>query len=87
MVKPPDLVAALKGASGNPLYEPELPPPTPTRVLPPSRRGKKAITGHFDPAVGKQLKQLALDRNTTVQALLQEALNDLLSKYGRLPLA
>ncbi len=36
---------------------------------PPSRQGKKAITGHFDPAVSRQLKQIALDRDTTVQAL------------------
>lgn len=30
-----------------------------------------AIAGHFDPAVGKQLRQLALDNDTTVQALFQ----------------
>ena len=40
-----------------------------------------AIAGHFDPAVGKQLRQLALDNDTTVQALLEEALNDLLPNY------
>ena len=31
-----------------------------------------AIAGHFDPAVGKQLRQLALDNDTTVQALLEQ---------------
>ena len=55
--------------------------------VPPSRQGKKAVTGHFDPAVSRQLKQLALDRDTTVQSLLTEALNILFEKYGRNPIA
>ena len=54
---------------------------------PPSRQGKKAITGHFDPAVSRQLKQIALDHDTTVQALLAEALNDLFEKYNSNPIA
>ena len=54
---------------------------------PPSRQGKKAITGHFDPAVSRQLKQIALDHDTTVQALLGEALNDLFVKYKQNPIA
>jgi hypothetical protein len=32
-------------------------------------------------------KQLALDRDTTVQALMIEAANDLLRKYRRRPVA
>ncbi|MDZ8242001.1 MAG: hypothetical protein RMZ69_33510 [Nostoc sp. ChiQUE01a] len=55
--------------------------------VPPSRVGKRAIAGHFDPAVSKQLKQLALEEDSTVQALLQEALNDLFTKYGKPPIA
>ncbi len=55
--------------------------------LPPSRQGKKAIAGHFDPAVSKQLKQLALEEDTTVQALLAEALNDLFEKYDKKAIA
>lgn len=54
---------------------------------PPSREGKKAISGFFDPAVSKQLKQLALDQDASVQALLAEALNDLFVKHGQKPLA
>ena len=54
---------------------------------PSSRQGKKAITGHFDPAVSRQLKQIALDNDTTVQALLGEALNDLFVKYKQNPIA
>lgn len=46
-----------------------------TRVpLPPSRVGKKAIACYFDPAVSKQLKRIALDRDLSVQALLSGAL-------------
>lgn len=48
---------------------------------PKSREGKKAIAGHFDPAVAWQLKKLALDRQVTVQKLLEEALEDLFEKY------
>lgn len=62
----------------------EDPKAKPTRSLvPPSRAGKKALTGHFDPAVSKQLKQIALDRDRSVQALLSEALNDFFQKYKK----
>ena len=45
------------------------------------------ITGHFDPAVSKQLKLLAINNDSTVQAMLAEALNDLFEKYGKPPIA
>lgn len=51
------------------------------------RLGKKVIAGHFDPAVSKQLKQIALDQDTTVQNLLAEALNDLFEKYTKRQIA
>jgi len=54
---------------------------------PPSRIGKKVIAGHFDPAVSKQLRQMALEEDSTVQALLTEAINDLFAKYGKPPIA
>ena len=49
----------------------------------PSRIGKKTIAAHFDPAVSKQLKQIGLERDSSTQALLREALNDLFAKYGK----
>jgi hypothetical protein len=52
-------------------------------TLPPSRQGKKALTGYFDPGVLKQLKVMAAAEETTVQALMTEALNDLFKKYGK----
>jgi hypothetical protein len=49
----------------------------------PSRDGRRLIAGHFDPKVAKQLKLLAAEEDTTVQALLEEALNLLFVKKGR----
>lgn len=51
--------------------------------LPPSRQGKRALTGYFDPEVLKQLKVMAAAEDTTIQALMTEALNDLFKKYGK----
>lgn len=51
--------------------------------LPPSRRGKRALTGYFDPEVIKQLKLLAAAEDKTMQALMSEAINELFKKYGR----
>jgi hypothetical protein len=53
----------------------------------PSRIGKKTVAAHFDPAVSKQLKHLGLERDTSTQALLREAINDLFAKYGKPPIA
>lgn len=86
------LSTALHEASGK--KQPTAPPVTPpaqapaqAAAPPPSRQGKKIISGYFDPAVTKQLKQLALDDDTTLQALLAEAINDLFLKYGKKPIA
>jgi hypothetical protein len=85
--KKPSLSDALHEASGkrspgSPVAGGGAPAPTYGGDLPPSRRGKKIVSGYFDPAVSRQLKQLALDHDKTVQSLLAEALNDLFEKYG-----
>ena len=54
---------------------------------PPSRINTKAITGHFDPDVSKQLKMLAVTKDSSIQALLREAINDLFTKHGKNPIA
>jgi len=59
----------------------------PSTNMAPSREGKKAITGFFDPAVSRQLKQIALEEDSNIQALLREALNDLFIKRGKSPIA
>jgi hypothetical protein len=53
----------------------------------PSRQGLKAISGHFDPAVSKQLRLLAIELDSNVQDLLSEAINDLFTKRGKSPIA
>jgi len=45
--------------------------------------GTKQIAAHFPAEVAWQLRQLAVERRTTVQALMGEALNDLFQKHGR----
>ena len=59
----------------------------PSASMAPSREGKKAITGFFDPAISRQLKQIALEEDSNIQALLREALNDLFIKRGKSPIA
>ena len=53
----------------------------------PSRVGKKTIAAHFDPAVSKQLKLIGLEADLSTQDLLREAINDLVAKYGKAPIA
>lgn len=87
MTKKTTLVEALRQAkfpTEAPLVEEKK---TTSSVSAPSRQGKKGITGFFDPSVSRQMRQLALDQNKTIQGLLQEALNDLFSKYGKPPIA
>ena len=43
------------------------------------------MTSDFDPGVSKQLKQLALDEDSTVQQLLGEALDLLFQARGKPP--
>jgi hypothetical protein len=47
----------------------------------------RGILTRINPEGLKALRQLALDRDTTVQALMIEAANDLLRKYKRRPVA
>jgi len=48
-----------------------------------TRVGKKKVTANLDPATHKQLKSLALDLDTTTEALLDEAIRDLFAKHGK----
>lgn len=57
--------------------------PVPSVNPAPSRIGKKALIGYFDPGVSKQLKQMALNNDSSVQELLREALNDLFEKHKK----
>jgi hypothetical protein len=55
----------------------------PAKFFRPSRDNRKFVGGHFPPDVGKQLRMIAIEDDTTVQALLEEALNLLFVKKGR----
>jgi hypothetical protein len=82
------LSAALREASGT--QDPSGRPPnaeTPSYTTAPSREGKKVVAGYFDPAVSRQLKQLALEENSSLQDLLREAINDLFRKRGKSAIA
>ena len=58
-----------------------------TRYQAPSRLGKKAITGYYDPAVRQQLAILAAEEQRSQNDLIAEALNLLFRQYGKSPIA
>ena len=49
----------------------------------PGRANKSNVTGYFPGEVKRQLRLLAAERDTTIQHLLAEALNDLFAKNGK----
>jgi antitoxin-like ribbon-helix-helix protein len=53
----------------------------------PARVGKRQVAAFFAPEVGRALKLLAAERDSTVQALMAEALNDLFRKHRKPPIA
>lgn len=55
----------------------------PAKFHRPSREGRRLIAGHFEPKIAKQLKLLAAEEDTTVQSLLEEALDLLFVKKGK----
>ena len=85
MSNKPSLAEALKPHDRSPAAAVGEPPPRKIKTMQaPSRAGKKALIGYFDPEVSKQLKQIVLDRDrASVQELLGEALNDLFQKYKK----
>jgi hypothetical protein len=59
------------------------PRPEPSPYDRPSRRNTRLIGGHFPPETARQLRMLAAEEDTTIQALLEEAINLLLAKKAR----
>jgi hypothetical protein len=59
-----------------------VPVPKPATVRPPSRAGKRILSIYLDPVAWKQIRQLALDIDTSTQALGEEAINLLFAKHG-----
>lgn len=61
---------------------PSTPAPRPATVRPPSRAGKRILSIYLNPVAWKQIRQLALDTDTSTQALGEEAINLLFAKHG-----
>lgn len=51
----------------------------------PARIGKKAVSGYFSTDVSRGLHLLALEQGSSLQALMGEAFDDLMRKYGKHP--
>lgn len=58
-----------------------------THYTPPSRQGKKQVSGYFDKDVHHQLKLLSLETGKSMQVLLAESLNHLFEVYDKPPIA
>lgn len=58
-----------------------------TFYIPPSRQGKKQVSGYFDKDVHHQLKLLSLETGKSIQILLSESLNHLFLEYKKPPIA
>ena len=50
--------------------------------VPTSRQGKKGVVFHVDPEIAKRLKMLAVEHDTTIEALGIEALGLLFERYA-----
>lgn len=53
---------------------------------PASRQGRKQIAGFFTPDMSLALHMLARRQDRSLQALMAEAFNDVLRKYGESPI-
>lgn len=50
-----------------------------------ARIGKKAISGYFSAEMSRALHLLGIEQGLSLQALMGEAFDDLLRKYGKHP--
>ncbi len=59
----------------------------PKKAVQASRENKRPMTAFLDDAAIREIKLLVADTRRTQQDLLREAINDLLVKHGKRPLA
>lgn len=71
-----------------PPIEPKALAPEPViqSLTAPSRIGRKAISGYFSPELSLALHHCARKHDLSLQALMAEAFNDVLRKYGESPI-
>ena len=55
--------------------------------LPPSRQGKRCLTGWFDPKTHQQVRMIAAKEDKTYEQVLGDGLNLLFEKHGMPPIA
>ncbi len=85
---PPIAAAAIpvpstdRPAAAPPQIKPDSAMGRPAGFYAATRAGKKKVTAALDPTTHKQLKSLAVDKEVTTEALLAEAISDLLIKHG-----
>ena len=87
-----NLKEALERNNGQvPLSEPEkvesVDPSQNKSQVSPSRQGKKPVIAYFDKKTHHQLKLLALEKETSIQNLVAEALNLLFNVHDKPPIA
>jgi hypothetical protein len=86
MPKRPSLFAARPAAepvAEDTATEPVAVKTGPASTRPPSRVGKRVLSIYLDPIAWRQLRELALDLETSTQALGEEAVNLLFEKHRR----
>jgi hypothetical protein len=66
--------------------EPAQPEQITNPSIAPSRIGRKAISGYFSPELSMALHHCARKHDLSLQALMAEAFNDILRKYGESPI-
>ena len=76
-VRVPEASAPASGSDGL------APASAPTRAA--ARQGKKAVSAYFSSEVSRGLNVLAAENETTLQALLGEAIDLLMRQYGKHP--
>ena len=57
-----------------------------TQSTPPSRVGRKAISGYFSPELSLAMHTCARRHSLSLQDLMAEAFDDILRKYGESPI-
>lgn len=83
------LKAAMQGMAILPDAAPAPAPSTaadalrPAVMRAPSRTGKRNVSAYINTPAAKQLRLMAVDREMSTQALVEEALNDLFRKYEK----
>ena len=57
------------------------------KKIPPSRQGKRCLTGWFDPKTHQQVRMIAAKEDKTYEQVLGDGLNLLFEKHGMPPIA